>query len=128
MIFEGLLASPGTASDRSRVHAVDDPTCPTGGDPALSRLVLELSLGQVEGELEAGLEQHGWTNREASGEVGHTRTPAQRRGETHLSHEALEPWRRKKAALKCNSRRKKYFQLIMRMSLSKFHTGKLYDK
>lgn len=56
---------------------VEDFTCPTGGDAALFRLVLELSLGQAEGELEAGLKQHRWTNREASGEVGNTGTPGQ---------------------------------------------------
>lgn len=49
----------------------DNPTCPTGGDTALSGLVSELGLALAEGELQAGLEQHKWTYRETSREAGY---------------------------------------------------------
>lgn len=87
-IFEATFASqaagdlPLSWDAAVCVCVCDDLTCPTGGDTTLPRLVLELSLGLAEWELQGGLEQHRFTNREAYREVGHTCTPGQKGRDT----------------------------------------------
>lgn len=44
-------------------------TCPTGGDPSLPGLVLELSLALAEGELQTGLDYRRWMQGESGREV-----------------------------------------------------------